>query len=461
MILEDTIAAIATPVGESGIGIVRMSGKRSFPIAKKIFQPPKGRKINWTSSFKTHHGWIFDPKTKKIVDEVLLTLMRAPKSYTREDIVEINCHGGPLPLRKTLQLTLRLGARLAQPGEFTKRAFLNGRIDLAQAESVLDIVQAKTEKSLEMALGQLGGKLSKKIDLLKRKIADFLSYLEAEIDFPDENIESLSRKNKENHLKEILTKINSLLEVGKMGKIYREGLKAAIVGKPNVGKSSLLNTLLQRERAIVSYSPGTTRDTIEEMINIKGFPLWIIDTAGLREVKDMVEKEALRRTHSQLEEANIILLMVDGSFPLNGKDASIFKGIEAKKTLVIINKIDLPQRLDKEKISSFFPEQKIIEISATKEINLEKLKEEIADFALKEATFSSSNSFILNIRQEEALEKAKQNIKRALEGTKQKLSEELIAFEVREGINKLGEITGKIVTDDILERIFSHFCIGK
>ena len=461
MILEDTITAIATPVGESGIGIVRMSGERAFPIARKLFRAPKGRKINWASSFKTHYGRIFDPRTKKIVDEVLLTLMRAPKSYTREDIVEINCHGGPLPLRETLQLTLRLGARLAQPGEFTKRAFLNGRIDLAQAESVLDIVQAKTEKSLEMALGQLGGKLSKKIDLLKRKMVNFLSYLEAEIDFPDENIQPLSRKNKESRLKEFLTKLDSLLEVGMTGKIYREGLKAVIVGKPNVGKSSLLNTLLQRERAIVSWSPGTTRDTIEEMINIKGFPLWIIDTAGLREVEDMVEKEALRRTHSRLQEANIILLMVDGSLPLNGEDASIFKKIEAKKTLVVINKIDLPQRVDKEKISSFFPEQKIIEISATKEINLEKLKEEIADFALKEATFSSSNSFILNIRQQEALEKAKQNVKRALEGTKQELSEELLAFEIREGINRLGEITGEIVTEDILERIFSQFCIGK
>ncbi|GAG33154.1 unnamed protein product, partial [marine sediment metagenome] len=254
-----------------------------FSIAKKIFRSPPGKKIDWTSSFRTHYGWIVDPEAEKPVDEVLLTLMRAPKTYTREDIVEINCHGGPIPLRKSLELTLKFGARLAEPGEFTKRAFLKGRIDLSQAESVLDIVQAKTEKDLEIAVHQLKGDLSGKIDGIKKKMVDLLSYLEAEIDFSYEDIVLPTSQEKESQLKQILRMIDSLLEIGKTSRIYRQGLKTVIIGKSNVGKSSLLNALLQKERAIVSRSPGTTRDTIEEMIIIKGFPLWIIDTAGLRE----------------------------------------------------------------------------------------------------------------------------------------------------------------------------------
>ncbi len=461
MMPKDTIAAVATPIGESGIGIVRMSGKESFLIARKLFQPPCGKKVNWKVSFKTHYGWIIDPETKESIDEVLLTLMPAPKSYTREDIIEINCHGGPIPLRKTLRLVLKLGARLAEAGEFTKRAFLNGRIDLTQAESVLEVVQARTEKSLEIALAQLKGGLSKKINTLKKKMVDFLSYLEAEIEFGEEDIEHLSRKDKESRLEEILVQIDLLLKTARRGKIYKEGLKAVIVGRPNVGKSSLLNSLLQRERAIVSHIPGTTRDTIEEMINIKGFPLWIIDTAGLREVDGKVEEEAVRRTQAELEEANIILLMVDGSFPLEEEDISIFERMEKGKTLLIVNKIDLPQRINKERIKSLFPGQEVLEISATEEINLEKLKERIAGFALKKATLSPDGYSILTIRQEQTLEQARGDVERAFLGAKEKPWPELIAFDLRQGIDRLGEITGEVVADDILDQIFSHFCIGK
>lgn len=461
MILEDTIAAIATPIGESGIGIVKMSGKESFLIARKIFQPYRGKKINWKTPFKTHYGWIVDPESKELIDEVLLTLMPAPRSYTREDVVEINCHSGPVPLRKTLRLTLKLGARLAEAGEFTKRAFLNGRIDLAQAESVLEVVQAKTEKGLEIALSQLKGRLSEKINRLKEEMIDFLSCLEAEIEFAEEDIERLSRKDGERRLEDILVQIALLLETARRGRVYKEGLKAVIVGRPNVGKSSLLNTLLQRERAIVSHTPGTTRDTIEEMINVKGFPLWIIDTAGLREVEGKIEEEAVRRTHAKLEEANIILLMVDGSLPLQKEDIPILKRTEKEKTLLIVNKIDLPQRIDKERINSLFPVQEAVEISATEEINLEKLKERIAEFALKEAVLSSGDSLILSVRQEQTLKQAQQNVERALLAIRGQLSEELTAFDLREAIDKLGEITGEVVADDILDEIFSHFCIGK
>ncbi len=461
MSLEDTIAAFSTPVGESGIGIVRVSGGRAFSIARKIFQPPRGKKIDWTSSFRTHYGWVVDPETEESVDEVLLALMRAPKTYTREDIVEINCHGGPIPLRKTLELSLKYGARLAEPGEFTKRAFLKGRIDLSQAESVLDVVQARTEKDLELAMHQLKGDLSRKISGIKKEMVDLLSYLEAEIDFGYEDIAPLSNKRKESRLKQILAMIDSLLETGKTSRIYREGLKAVIIGKPNVGKSCLLNTLLQKERAIVSRSPGTTRDTIEEMILIKGFPLWIIDTAGLREVESSVEEQALRRTRGKIEEAHIILLMVDGSRPLSQEDESIFRGIEKKKTLAVINKIDLPQKVDRERIRHFFPWQRIVEISATQEINLAQLKEEIANFALGEAILPSSNSLIINLRQQCALELTKQNLNRVFDDLREDFPEELIAFDLREGICRLGEITGEVVTDEILDEIFSRFCIGK
>ncbi len=461
MSLEDTIAAIATPSGHSGIGIVRMSGKRSFPIAQRIFQPPEGKKVNWSSSFRIYYGWIVDPDTGNRVDEVLLTLMRAPKTYTREDIVEINCHGGPVPLRRTLELTLKLGARLAEPGEFTKRAFLRGRIDLVQAESVLDIIQARTEKSLEAALNALGGKLSQKIFLLKGKMVDLLSYLEAEIDFSSEDLEFLSRRDKEERLKEILKDVDSLLEATKMGQVYKEGVKAVIVGKPNVGKSSLLNTLLQRERAIVSYVPGTTRDTIEEMVNIKGFPVWIADTAGLKETKNVIEKEGIARTHLKMEEADIVLLLIDGSRPLSKEDRVIFEEVKEKQALILINKIDLPQRIRKEEISSFSPGREIVEISATKEINIDKLKEKLANFVLKKAVPRDSDLLVMNLRQKKALEETREGVKRALGAIKQGLSEELVAFDLREGIDRLGQITGEVVTDEILDHIFSHFCIGK
>ena len=461
MNLEDTIAAIATPLGQSGIGIVRVSGGKAFPIAKKIFRPPAGKKINWSSSFKIHYGWIVDPKTERKVDEVLLTLMRAPRTYTREDIVEINCHGGPIPLRKTLELVLRYGARLAEPGEFTKRAFLRGRIDLIQAESVLSIIQARTEKSLEVALNSLEGKLSQKISLLKEKMVDLLSYLEAEIDFSSEDLEFLSATDKKRQLEDLLKETARLLENAKTGQIYQEGIKAAIVGKPNVGKSSLLNTLLQRERAIVSYLPGTTRDTIEEMLNIKGFPLWIIDTAGIKKTRNAVEKEGIARTRSKIKEADLILLLIDGSCPLSEEDRSIFKEVKEKEGLIAINKVDLPQKVEKEEISSFFPDREIIEISATKEINIDLLKEKIANFILKKAAPSSDDLLVMNLRQKKALEEAKKSLARALEGADQGLSEELIAFELREGIKHLGEITGEVVADEILDRIFSRFCIGK
>ena len=458
--MNDTIVAISTPIGESGIGIVRMSGGNSFPIAKKIFVPSKKTKINWSSSFKIHYGWMIDPESGERIDEVLLTLMKAPKTYTKEDIVEINCHGGPVPLRKTLEVCLKLGARLAEPGEFTKRAFLNGRIDLAQAESVLDIIQAKTEKSLQLAIKSLEGKLSERIFSLKKKIIELLSFLEAEINFSQEDIEFLSKEDKKKHLNSIFSSINSLLEAYKTGAIYREGVKATIVGKTNVGKSSLFNALVQRERAIVTHIPGTTRDTIEEVINVNGFPLRIVDTAGLRDIKDPIEKEGVRRAYSTIEEADIVLLMLDGSTSLNKEDKIIINKVKKKNLLILINKIDLPYRIDKEKVRSLFPEESLIEISATKGTNLEKLKQKIGQLILKKST-PSCDSLLINVRQKEALQFAKKSILRAIEGLRKGLSEEFLTIDLQEGLEHLKEITGETVEGDVLDHIFSNFCIGK
>jgi len=460
MNFQDTIAAISTPIGYSGIGIVRISGKKSFPIAKKILYPVKN-KVDWASSFKMYYGWIIDPENKQRVDEVLLSLMRAPRTYTRENIVEINCHGGPLPLKKTLELVLKYGARLAEPGEFTKRAFLKGRIDLLQAESVLNVIQAKTEKALKIALNQLKGGLSRKIYSLKEKIVNFLSLIEAELNFPEEGISFLTEKEKKEKFKEILKEIISLLKMGKEGRIYQGGVKAVIVGKPNVGKSTLLNTLLQEERAIVTPIPGTTRDTIEEMVNIDGFPLRIIDTAGLRKVRSRIEIEGVKRTHLKIKEADLILLMIERSSPLNQEDIAILKKVKREKTLLIINKIDLPQRLEKKKVEYFFPEKKIVEISATREINIEKLKQKIAEFVNKEIVSSHLDLIAISLREEQILEKVKKNVDRAFKSLKEELPLELVAFDLREGVRRIGEITGEVSTEDILGQIFSQFCIGK
>ncbi len=460
MNFQDTIVAISTLVGYSGIGIVRISGKKSFSIAKKIFHPVKN-KVDWASSFKMYYGWILDPENEQKIDEVLLSLMRAPRTYTREDIVEINCHGGPLPLRKILELVLKHGARLAEPGEFTKRAFLKGRIDLLQAESVLNVIQAKTEKALKIALNQLEGGLSQKIYSLKEKIVNFLSLIEAELNFPEEDISFLTEKEKRERFEEILRMVTSLLKMGREGRIYQEGVKAAIVGKPNVGKSTLFNTLLQEERAIVTPIPGTTRDTIEEMVNIDGFPLRIIDPAGLRKVRSRIEIEGVKRTHLKIKEADLILFMIEGSSPLNQKDIAILKKIKKEKTLLVINKIDLPQKLEKKKVEYFFPEKKIVEISATREINIEKLKQKIAEFVNKEVVSSPLDLIAISLREEEILRGVKKNIDRAFKSLKEELPLELVAFDLREGVRRIGEITGEVSTEDILEQIFSQFCIGK
>ncbi|PIX87210.1 MAG: tRNA uridine-5-carboxymethylaminomethyl(34) synthesis GTPase MnmE, partial [Nitrospirae bacterium CG_4_10_14_3_um_filter_44_29] len=343
MILDDTIAAISTPAGEGGIGIVRLSGKDAVKISNRLFHSPKGKTLSASASHRIIYGFIKDPATSEAVDEALVSVMRAPNTYTREDIVEINCHGGMSPLRDVLELAVKNGARLAEPGEFTKRAFLNGRLDLSEAEAVLDLIRAKTDESHRIALEQLRGKLSEKILNLREQLTNLCVFIEAYIDFPEEDIGLGSRKETIESAAAILKELELLLKSYDEGRFFREGLAATIVGKPNVGKSSLLNALLQKDRAIVTDTPGTTRDTIEEYLNINGLPLRIIDTAGIRESHDMAEKEGVKRSISAMEDADLVIAVIDGSEPLKDEDIEVIEKVKGKNTIIAINKSDLMQ----------------------------------------------------------------------------------------------------------------------
>ncbi|MCM8763544.1 MAG: tRNA uridine-5-carboxymethylaminomethyl(34) synthesis GTPase MnmE [Candidatus Omnitrophica bacterium] len=474
--LEDTIAAISTPLGESGIGIVRISGKRALEIADSIFLSKNGSKPSKYRSFTLHYGHIVkntryairytkpkiqDSKFKKnIIDEVLLTVMRAPRTYTREDIVEINCHGGIVPLKKILELVLKRGARLAQPGEFTLRAFLKGRIDLAQAEAVLDIIKAKTEKSLEIACQQLEGKFSDKIRALKDKILNIYAEIEASIDFPEEDLDLHSRIFLLTKLKKVKGDIVDLLKDADKGIIFREGISVVICGKPNVGKSSLMNLLLKRKRCLVSPFPGTTRDIIEEWVNIEGIPLRLIDTAGITETNNVVDEEAIKISQDCFRIAELVLFMLDGSRKITKEDKAVFQMIRDNPKIILINKIDLPQKFNLADVRKVFP-GKIIKISCVSGEGLDKLYEEIKDSVLEGEVVKPEGYLVTNLRHKEAILKAKDFLERACRGLEQGISPELVALDLKDVLVNFQIVLGETFSSDVLEKIFSQFCIGK
>ncbi len=472
--MNDTIAAIATPVGESGIGIVRISGSKALSIADKIFVSRDGRKPTGFKTYTTHYGWIVERRASKqknakrkaqsakadnIIDEVILTVMRKPRSYTREDIVEINCHGGIIPLRKTLELVLDSGARLARPGEFTQRAFLNGRIDLAQAEAVLDIVRAKTDYALKISLEQLSGSLSKKLNQLRDGLLDSLSILEANIDFPDEDLAAVDLEVISTNLELSNKALRLLLEGSKKGRVFREGIKAVICGKPNAGKSSLLNALLKCERSIVTPIAGTTRDTVEEVIDIKGIPIRIVDTAGIIEPRDLIEKKAVSRSQQCIREADLVLLIFDGSRELSGEDEALIRKVKSKPTIVLINKIDLRQKVNHEEIARNF--QRVVQISAKRQQNLDLLKDAVVQFVFDGKIKSGEQVWVSNLRHIQQLKKVQRSVLQAKRSAKINLPIELIAQDLKEAIGFLDEILGGRFSEDLLDRIFSEFCIGK
>jgi len=458
---SDTIAAISTPPGEGGISIVRLSGPEAIRIADSVFRPARpDKKPTHVRSHTITYGHIVDPQSNQIIDEVLLSVMRAPYTYTREDIVEINCHGGAIVTAKILDLLLHQGARLAEPGEFTKRAFLNGRIDLSQAEAVIDLIRAKTDLSLKTATNMLLGGLSKKIRKLRSSIAQILAEVEASIDFPDEELDFMPPDEMIERLKAIAEEIKKLIETAKEGRILREGVRAVIAGKPNVGKSSLLNRLLSEERAIVTDIPGTTRDSIEEYINIGGIPVKIIDPAGIRLTADPVELEGVKRSRRMIEMADLVLAMFDSSQKLTEEDFELLKLISDKPALIVMNKIDLPSQISSEDLAKL-SSRRIVRISALKEIGVDELKAEIVKLITGGKVISSDSSVTINLRHKDALRRALESLSYAMDSIDRGEPPELVAVDLHGALNCLGEIVGAVTNEEILDRIFSQFCIGK
>lgn len=455
----DTISAIATPPGEGGIGIIRISGENALKVADTVFRAVSGRKIRDYETQRAAFGHIVDSEGK-VVDEAMALIMKAPHSYTKEDVVELQCHGGMMPLRKTLSLTYQAGARPAERGEFTKRAFLNGRLDLSQAQAVMDVISAKTEKSLNMATGHLEGKFSAVIHDLRHTILGMIAHLEAAIDFPEDEVDEVVIDNVEKSVVDVRNKIRSLLKTAQTGKILRDGLTTAIVGKPNVGKSSLLNALLREERAIVTDIPGTTRDSIEEYANVGGVPLRIIDTAGIRATDDVVEKIGVDKARHYMEDANLVLALFDASRALDEEDEEILHLLQDREAILLLTKTDLPavtttamlkQRMD----------APVIAISTVTGAGLEKLAQTITEKVYQGGISGDEGGFVNDERQVEILRQADQHLGAALRTIGADLGLDFISIDLRSAWEKLGEITGETVGEDLINEIFSKFCIGK
>ncbi|MBU0478826.1 tRNA uridine-5-carboxymethylaminomethyl(34) synthesis GTPase MnmE [bacterium] len=459
IITTDTIAAISTPLGEGGIGIIRLSGPDAIKIASKIFKPKKNINLEKQKSHTLHFGYIIKGKT--VLDEVLVSIMKSPYSYTKEDVVEINCHSGVLILISILELALGHGARTAQPGEFTKRAFLNGRIDLSQAESVIDLIRSMSSKGLKLAAQQLSGKLSVKIKKLRMELLDLLARIEALLNFPEDEVSSISRSTILSSVKKMQKKIESLIDTADQGEIFRHGVKTVIVGKPNVGKSSLLNILVEEERAIVTEIPGTTRDTVEGQIHIQGLSFILIDTAGLQPVSNIVERIGIARSKKKLLEADLILLMLDANTTINSNDKKLFELVKGRHTIVLLNKIDLPSKTKISDIRKLVPKGIILKISAKKEIGIDELKNTMFDIALSK--FKNPQSAIcVNMRHKESLLNAQKSLAHIIHTmTRTKLTEEFVSLDLKNALDSLGQITGETVNNEVLDRIFSKFCIGK
>lgn len=458
---DGTISAVATAVGEGGIGIVRLSGENALLIAEKIFVPKNKKKVGDILTHRVTYGQIVDPNGNVAIDEGLLLTMHAPHSYTAEDVVEFHCHGGIMPLKEILHLTLRMGARLAQPGEFTKRAFLNGRLDLAQAQAVIDVIRSKTDAALRMATGHLEGKFSEKIRSYRHEILSMIAHLEAAIDFPEDDIDEIATEAVAEKVCVLKSSIDQLLETAKTGRLLREGLETAIIGKPNVGKSSLLNALLNENRAIVTDIPGTTRDSIEEYINLGGVPLKIIDTAGIRQTDDLVEQLGVEKARAYIECADLILVLLDGSRALCAEDEEILALIQGREAIILVNKSDLAPRLEGSVIEEKLPGAKIIEISTVDGRGLAKLEKAIIDLVYCGQLQQAEGAFVNNVRQAQLLRQTSAHLAEVLKSVEAGMSPDFMVIDLRAAWGQLGEITGDTVGEDIIDQIFSQFCLGK
>ena len=455
----DTIAAISTPIGEGAIGIVRLSGPEAISIAAKIF---KGPNLFEVDSHTIHYGRIFEPDSKELVDEVMTTVMRTPKTYTREDIVEINCHGGMVAVNRVLELLLECGARLAEPGEFTKRAFLNGRIDLSQAEGVMDIIRAKTDKAMSVAAGQIDGRLSTLIQKLRDELIETVAHVEVNIDYPEyDDVEEMTHEMMETKTKEVHQEIERLLQVSRQGKILREGIQTGIIGRPNVGKSSLMNTFVQETKAIVTEIPGTTRDTIEEYVNVRGVPLRLIDTAGIRETEDIVERIGVERAHQVLRESDLLLFVLNYSEPLSEDDEQLFEAIGDLQTIIILNKTDLPRRIDMERVEELANGRPIIPMSILEDEGIDELEESIAELFYAGEVDTGDFTYVSNARHIQLLKEAKKALEDAMGALEMNIPIDIVQIDITRTWELLGEIVGDTASEALIDQLFSQFCLGK
>lgn len=457
--ISDTIAAIATAVGEASISVIRVSGPEAVEEVSRIF---KGKvALDEAESHTVHYGFIIDPQTGDKVEEVLVTIMRAPRSFTMEDVIEISSHGGVVAVRRVMDILLQQRIRIAEPGEFTKRAFLNGRIDLSQAEGVIDLIRSKSDRAFSVALKQVEGKLSRQIKPLQQTLIETLAHIEVNIDYPEHDVESLTSEFIKEKSSLVMTEIDKLLRTANEGKILREGITTAIVGRPNVGKSSLLNALAHDNRAIVTDIPGTTRDVIEEFVTINNIPLKLLDTAGIRETMDVVEKIGVERSRGAVNEADLLLFVLNNSEALHEDEIELMQQISGRQVIVILNKIDLPRQLDMNVLLQHFDEQQIVEMSVRDEQGVDRLEEAISALFFGGKLEAQDVTYVSNVRHIGLLKQAKRSLQDAYEAADQFIPIDMIQIDVRLAWEQLGEIIGDSAPDSLIDQIFSQFCLGK
>ncbi|HCX7875848.1 TPA: tRNA uridine-5-carboxymethylaminomethyl(34) synthesis GTPase MnmE [Staphylococcus aureus] len=456
----DTITSISTPMGEGAIGIVRLSGPQAVEIADKLY---KGKHLlNDVPSHTINYGHIIDPESKEVVEEVMVSVLRAPKTFTREDIIEINCHGGILTINRVLELTMTYGARMAEPGEFTKRAFLNGRIDLSQAEAVMDFIRSKTDRASKVAMNQIEGRLSDLIKKQRQSILEILAQVEVNIDYPEyDDVEDATTEFLLEQSKEIKQEINRLLDTGAQGKIMREGLSTVIVGKPNVGKSSMLNNLIQDNKAIVTEVAGTTRDVLEEYVNVRGVPLRLVDTAGIRETEDIVEKIGVERSRKALSQADLILFVLNNNEALTQEDYTLYEVVKNEDVIVIVNKMDLEQNIDINEVKDMIGDTPLIQTSMLKQEGIDELKIQIRDLFFGGEVQNQDMTYVSNSRHISLLKQARQTIQDAIDAAESGVPMDMVQIDLTRTWEILGEIIGETASDELIDQLFSQFCLGK
>lgn len=455
----DTITAISTALGEGAIGIVRLSGPEAVQYAKQLF---KGKDLEQVPSHTIHYGHIVHTETNETIDEVMVSVMRAPKTYTREDIVEINCHGGIVAVKRVLSSCLEQGARLAEPGEFTKRAFLHGRVDLSQAEAVMDVIRSKTDEAMKVAHHQMAGRLSRLIQELRQMLIETVAHVEVNIDYPEyDDVEEMSEEMMRTKTQEVHQEIEHLLHVANQGKILREGIRTGIIGRPNVGKSSLLNAIVQDTKAIVTDVPGTTRDVIEEYVQVRGVPLRLVDTAGIRETEDIVEKIGVERSRQVLSESDLILLVLNNNEPLTVEDEHLFEATKGLEMIVLINKTDLPNKLDMDRVDVLAGDSPIIPTAFIEDKGIEALEESIQQAFFAGDISGGDATYVSNIRHIRLLQEAKESLEEAMNGLALHMPIDIVQIDVTRTWELLGEIIGDTASDGLIDQLFAQFCLGK